>query len=70
MHHISCPKESCEVYIGESGRRIVERIKDHGGRDNRSQEKSHTEVGSNELKIIIWRLHKEQIEKKMAGSLQ
>lgn len=29
-----------------------------------------TEVGTIELKIIIWRLHKEQMEKKMTGSLQ
>lgn len=40
MYQINCTEESYEDYIGESGR-IVEQIKDHGGRDNRSKEKSH-----------------------------
>ena len=41
MYQINCTKESYEDYIGESGRRIVEQIKDHGSRDNKSMEKSH-----------------------------
>lgn len=41
MYQINCTEESYKDYIGESGRRIVEQIKDHGGRDNRSEEKGH-----------------------------
>lgn len=34
------------------------------------QRRKVTEVGTIELKIIVLRLHKEQMEKKMIGSLQ
>ena len=36
VYHVNCPEESCEDnYIGESGRRLVEGVKDHGGTDNK-----------------------------------
>ena len=53
------PEELCgDSYIGESSRRLVERVKDHNGRDNKSHvlkhsmEKRHTNVEYNEFKII------------------
>ena len=34
VYYADCPNETCrEIYIGESGCRISERIKDHNGRD-------------------------------------
>ena len=37
VYYADCPNEKCRKnYIGESGRRISERIKDHNGRDRKS----------------------------------
>ena len=34
IYHVKCPEESCtDDYIGEFGRRVIERVKDHNGRD-------------------------------------
>ena len=36
VYHVNCPEESCEnSYIGKSGRSVVEKVKDHKGRDNK-----------------------------------
>ena len=33
-YHTKCPEESCtDDYIGESGKWVIERVKDHNGRD-------------------------------------
>ena len=51
IYYVNCTKPSCrDDYIGETGRRIMERIKDHSARDHSSQmmkhniETSHTDV--------------------------
>ena len=51
VYHSKCPSEGChENYIGETNRRIVERIQDHNSRDKNSHllkhacEKGHTHV--------------------------
>ena len=37
VYHFKCPEESCtDDHIGESGRRVIERVKDHNGRDKSS----------------------------------
>ena len=34
VHYAKCPEESCPCdYVAESGRRVLERVKDHNGRD-------------------------------------
>ena len=44
--------------IGESGRRVIERVKDHNGRDKPSHmlrysiEKNHAQVTVNDFKVI------------------
>ena len=41
--YADCPNETCrENHIGESGRRISERIKDHNGKDLRSYTLRHS----------------------------
>ena len=59
VHHSKCPSEGChENYIGETNRRIVERIQDNNNRDKTShllkhaREKSHTHVWANDFKIL------------------
>ena len=59
IYQVKCPEESCtDDYIGESGRRVIERVKDHNGRDKLSHilkhsiEKNHTEVTVNDFKVI------------------
>jgi len=49
FYEISCPY--CDQkYIGETGRRIVERVKDHVGRDHKSHMGKHAlETGLNEI---------------------
>ena len=54
-----CRSEGCyENYIGETNRRIVERIQDHNDRDKNShllkhaREKGHTHVWENDFKIL------------------
>ena len=51
IYQVKCSAENCsDDYIGESARRVIERVKDHGGRDTKSQalkhssEKEHVEV--------------------------
>ena len=57
--HSKSPSEGChENYIGETNRRIVERIQDNNNRDKTShllkhaREKSHTHVWENDFKIL------------------
>ena len=59
IYHVKRPEEPCtDDYIGESGRRVIERVKDHNGRDKSSDmlrhsiEKNHTEVTVNYFKVI------------------
>ena len=42
IYYVNCTKPSCrDDYIGETSRRIIERIKDHSGRDHSSQMVKH-----------------------------
>ena len=57
VYHVNCCQESYENNgIGGSGRRLVERVKDHNGRDNKSHvlkhsiEKRHAEVELSKVK--------------------
>ena len=59
IYHVKCPEELCTDHcIGEPGRRVVERVKDHNTRDKSSHmlrhsiEKNHTEVTMNDFKVI------------------
>ena len=59
VYHAKCPSElGDENYIGESGRRIAERVKDYNGRDHKSHilkhsfETGHRHVISSDFSII------------------
>ena len=59
VYHAKCPSELCDKnYIGESGRRIAERVKDHNGRDYKSHilkhslETGHGHVISSDFSVI------------------
>ena len=41
-YYVNCTEPSCrDNYVGETGRRIIERIKGHSGRDHASQMVKH-----------------------------
>ena len=43
IYQVKCSAENCsDDYIGESARRIIERVKDHGGRDTKSHVLKHS----------------------------
>ena len=59
IYQVKYSAENCpDDYIGESARRIIERVKDHSGRDTKlhilkhSSEKEHVEVTQKDFKII------------------
>jgi len=70
-----CPAENCdESYIGETERRITERIMDHNKRDKKShvlshsREESHPHVWIKDFKIL-GRNYKNNIKRKISESL-
>ena len=76
IYHAKCPEPTCiDDYVGESVRRITERIKDHNGRDHTSQvwnhstEKSHKNVKTIDFKIIDKNFHDNKRKQKIAEVL-
>ena len=72
MYHTKCPSELCnENYIGESGRPMAERVKDHNGRDHkshilkRSLETEHKRVKSSNFSIISKNLNGNKRKRKI-----
>ena len=70
IYHVKCPEESCtDDYIGESGRQVIERVKDRNGRDKSSHmlrhfvEKNHTEVKVNDF-MVIGRNYRNNVRKR------
>ena len=70
---MKCSAENCSNdYIGESARRIIERVKDHGGRDTKSHvlkhnsEKEYVEVTQEGLKIIGSKFKNNRLKRKIA----
>ena len=73
---MKCLAENCpDDYIGESARRIIERVKDHGGRDTKSHvlkhssEKEHVEVTQEDFKIISSHFKNNRLKRKIAEAL-
>ena len=73
VYYNECPVEQCnENYIGETGRRISERIIDHTGRDLKSYvykhciETGHRSPDINDLKIIGSKFRKNVFKCKLA----
>ena len=73
IYHKKCPEaNSIDDYVGEIARRIVERIKDHNGRDHtphvlkHSIEKSHKNVSTIDFKIIDKNFNNNKRKRKIA----
>ena len=73
---MKCSAENCsDDSIGESARRIIERVKDHGGRDTKSLvlkysgEKEHLEVIQEDFKIIGSNFKNNRLKRKIAEAL-
>ena len=67
-----CPELTCiNNYVGESARRIREKIKDHNGRDHTSHsiEKLHKNVNTIDFKIIDKNFHNNKRKRKIAETL-
>ena len=76
VYYADCPNEKCrENYIGESGRRISERIKDHNGRYLKSHilrhsvESGRANVSYEDFKIIAMNFNKNHCKRKIAELL-
>ena len=76
MYHVKCPHQLCdENYIGESGRLIVERVKDHNGRDHKQHilkqalKTGHEHVKSSDFLIISKNFDGNKIKRKIAEPL-
>ena len=73
---MKCSAENCsDDYIGESARYIIERVKDHGGKDTKSHvlkhssEKEHVEVTQEDFKIISSHFENNRLERKITETL-
>ena len=76
IYYVNCTKPSChDNYVRENGRRILEIIKDHSGRDHathmvkHSTETSHTDVNTANFKIIDIDFCNNKRKRKIAESL-
>ena len=76
IYHVRCSAENCpDDYIEEAARRVVERVKDHGGRDTKSHmfkhsiEKEHKEVTQSDFKIIGSHFNNNRHKRKIAEAL-
>ena len=76
VYYVYYPSETCrENYIGESGRRISERIKDHNSRDLKSHilrysvESGHVNVSCEDFKIIAKNFNNNSWKHKIGKSL-
>ena len=76
VYCVKCTEPSCrDNYVGETDRRITERIKDHSGRVHASHvvkhdtETSHTDVNTANFKIIDMNFSNNKRKRKIAESL-
>ena len=76
VYYANCTKPSCcDNYVGETGRRIIDRIKDHNGRDHAAHmvkhniETSPTDVNTANFKIIDMNFSNCKRKRKIAESL-
>ena len=76
VYYAKCPKQYCtEDYTGETKRRLIERVKDHSGKDLKSHlfkhsiETDHKTMTLNDFKIIGKGYKKSNFKHKLAESL-
>ena len=69
VYHAKCPSELCdENYIGECGRRMAERVKDHNRRDHKSYILKHSLETGHEH-VISRNFNGNKRKRKIAESL-
>ena len=76
VYKVKCPDDNCSnVYIGETGRRICERVRDHADRDKKSNvlkhsiESGHKTVSLDNFEIIGRDYRKNQYKRKLAEAI-
>ena len=76
IYQVKCSAEIClDDYIGESARRIIERVKGHTGRDTNSHvlkhssKKEHAEVTREDFKIISSHFKNNRFKRTIAEAL-
>ena len=76
VYYVNCTEPSCDDnYVGETGIRIIERIKDRSGRDHSSHmvkhniQTSHTDVNTANFKIIDMNFSNNKGKHKISESL-
>ena len=76
IYQVKCSAENCsDDYMKELARRIIERVKDHSGRDTKSHvlkhsnEKEHVEVTQEDFKIICSNFKNNRLKRKIAEVL-
>ena len=76
IYQVKCSAENClNDYIGESARRIIERVKYNGGRDTKSHllkhssEKEHVEVTQDDFKIVGTNFKNNRLKRKIIEAL-
>ena len=76
IYQVKCSTENCsDFYTGESARHIIERVKDHSGRDTKSRvlkhssEKEHVEVTQEDFKIMGSTFKINRLKRKITEAL-
>ena len=70
MYQVNVLQKFSDDCIGESARHVIERVKDHGGRDTKSHaEKEHVEVTQEDFKIISSHFENNRLERKITETL-
>ena len=76
VYYSKCPEPTCnEDYLGETGRRIIERSADHCGKDKQSHllrhalNNNHKTVDLKDFKIIDSSYHNNRFKRKISEAL-
>ena len=76
MYYTNCPKESCpHDYLGESGRTVLQRVKDHNCRDTSSHifkhcvAADHQFVFRDDLRIVGRNYRNNKLKQKTVETL-
>ena len=76
IYYTKCPEKFCtEDYLGETGRKIIERVADHAGKDKQSHllkhalTPNHRHVDLDNMKIIYSSFHNNKLNRKISEAL-